>query len=128
MYFDHARMRDAIIKPVPLEFNGTTWTFNPETLRQTLSSKTKLLIFNNPNNPTGKCFTREELETITKILEEFPHVFVLSDEVYDFLTFDKREHILFATLGNNYEKTISLFSGGKLFNCTGWKVGWAIGP
>lgn len=95
-------------------------------MRNTLSSKTKLFLFNNPNNPTGKCFTREELQTITDILAEFPHVFILSDEVYDFLTFDNKEHILIANLGNNYEKTISLFSGGKLFNCTGWKVGWAI--
>jgi kynurenine aminotransferase len=51
---------------------------------------------------------------------------VLSDEVYDFLVFDKKQHILFATIDNNWEKTVSLFSGGKLFSCTGWKCGWAI--
>jgi kynurenine aminotransferase len=55
-------------------------------------------------------------------------VVVLSDEVYDFLTFDNREHLLFANFNNNWNKTISTFSGGKLFSATGWKVGWTIGP
>lgn len=53
---------------------------------------------------------------------------MISDEVYEFLTFDKREHIMFANIGNNFDRTISIFSGGKLFSCTGWKIGWAIGP
>ena len=52
----------------------------------------------------------------------------LSDEAYDFLAFDDLKHIHFATLGNNWERTISIFSGGKRLNCTGWKVGWSIGP
>ena len=51
---------------------------------------------------------------------------VLADEVYDFLTFDGEEHVRFASIGDNWEKTISVYSGGKLFNATGWKVGWAI--
>lgn len=50
------------------------------------------------------------------------------DEVYDFLTFDEREHVRFANIQNNWNKTISVYSGGKLFNATGWKVGWAIAP
>jgi aspartate/methionine/tyrosine aminotransferase len=87
-----------------------------------------MFIFNNPNNPTGKNFTKDELEIITKILEEFPHVIILSDEVYDFLTFDRREHNLFSPLGSNWDRTISIFSGGKLLSCTGWRVGWMIGP
>lgn len=51
---------------------------------------------------------------------------VISDEVYEFLTFDNKPHILFATVANNWERTISLFSGGKLFCATGWKIGWSI--
>jgi kynurenine aminotransferase len=81
---------------------------------------------NNPHNPTGKNFTREELEQISSVLEEFPHIIVLSDEVYDFLVFDKKEHIPFASIGNNYQRTISLYSGGKMFSATGWRCGWAI--
>ena len=53
---------------------------------------------------------------------------VLSDEVYDFLTFDGLEHIPFASIGDNWHRTITVYSGGKLLNATGWKVGWAIGP
>ena len=68
------------------------------------------------------------METISKILDEFPEVVVLSDEVYDFLCFDERKHIPFATVGNNWDRTVSMYSGGKLFNATGWKVGWTIAP
>ena len=53
---------------------------------------------------------------------------VLSDEVYDFLTFDGLKHIPFASIGDNWHKTISVYSGGKLLNATGWKVGWSVGP
>jgi kynurenine aminotransferase len=65
---------------------------------------------------------------ISKILEEFPDIIVISDEVYNFLTFDDKQHVCFATLDNNWWKTISIYSGGKLFNATGWKIGWSIGP
>ena len=53
---------------------------------------------------------------------------VLSDEVYYHMCFDDREHVIFATLGDNFNKTVTVFSGGKLMCATGWKVGWAIGP
>jgi aspartate/methionine/tyrosine aminotransferase len=65
---------------------------------------------------------------MSKILEEFPNIIILSDEVYDFLTFDGREFIRFASIGDNFQKTLNFYSGGKLFNATGWKVGWTVGP
>jgi len=65
---------------------------------------------------------------ITKILDEFPHITVFSDEVYDYLCFDDHKHIHFATIANNWHRTVSIFSGGKLFSATGWKVGWTIAP
>ncbi len=129
LYLDHCELSGGKIKTVPLVCTGSDWIFDPEELRKALSSpKVKLFLLNTPHNPTGKVFNAEELLTITKILEEFPDVVVLSDEVYDFLTFDEREHINFATIRENWGKTISIFSGGKLFNATGWKVGWAIAP
>jgi len=82
---------------------------------------------NTPHNPTGKVFTREELEEITSILKDFPDCMVLADEVYDFLTYDGLEHTRFATIGDNWNRTVTVYSGGKKFNATGWKVGWAIG-
>ena len=66
--------------------------------------------------------------TISSILDECPHVLVIFDAVYDFLTFDGNKHHNFATIGNNWDRTITVFSGGKLFNATAWKLGWAIGP
>jgi len=53
---------------------------------------------------------------------------VLADEVYDYLTFDGLKHVPFASIGDNWHRTITVYSGGKLLNATGWKVGWAIGP
>ncbi len=87
-----------------------------------------MLILNNAHNPTGKIFSKAELEQITTILEDFPNVIVLSDDVYEFLTFDSNEFVSFASIGSNYNRTVTVYSGGKLFNATGWKVGWAIGP
>lgn len=121
-------MAGAIFKPVPLEFKEGKWSFDPENLKKALSDKTKIVILNNAQNPTSKLFTKEELEEISKILMEYPKVIVLSDDVYEYLVFDGKETTLFATIGDNYQKTVSVFSGGKLFSATGWKVGWAIGP
>lgn len=83
---------------------------------------------NTPHNPTGKVFSLEELQEISDILEEYPHVYVLSDDVYDFLTFDDHEHHIFANIKDNWKKTVTIFSGGKIMCCTGWKVGWCFGP
>ena len=129
LYLDHIRLSDATIKHVPLEIkdNGK-FELNLDILRKAFSDKTKIFLWNNPNNPTGKNYTREEIEAVSIILEEFPHVVVISDEVYDFLVFDQGKHTLFANVRNNWNKTISIFSGGKLFSATGWKVGWSIGP
>ena len=68
------------------------------------------------------------MQQISDILDDCPHVLVLSDEVYDFATFDGRTHKSFASVGNNWNRTVSIFSGGKLLNATGWKIGWTIGP
>jgi len=114
--------------PVPLELKEGKWVLNIEHLNNALSSKTKIVILNNAHNPTGKLFTREELEGITNALQSYPNVIVISDDVYEFLVFDGKETTLFASIGDNFSRTVSVFSGGKLFSATGWKVGWGIGP
>ena len=83
---------------------------------------------NNAQNPTGKVFTVEEMTQISEILKEFPQVMVISDEVYDFLTFDDTKFVPFSSVGDNFNRTVTVWSGGKLFNATGWKCGWGIGP
>lgn len=119
------------MKTIPLEYDEDTknFTFNEEIFKKAFSKKTKVFILNNCHNPTGKVFSKEELEWITDFLDkEYPDVFVISDDVYEFLTFEGNPYHCFASLKNNFRKTYSLFSGGKLFCATGWKLGWTIAP
>jgi L-glutamine---4-(methylsulfanyl)-2-oxobutanoate aminotransferase len=95
-------------------------------LRAAFSAKTKAILINTPHNPTGKVYSRAELEMIARLSREH-EVIVLSDEVYEHLVFDG-EHISIATLPGMWERTITLSSLGKTFSLTGWKIGWAIAP
>jgi aspartate/methionine/tyrosine aminotransferase len=115
---------------VPLRLNeNQDWVFDPEELRAALKRpEAKVFLFTNPHNPCGKVFTVEELQIITDILNECPHVIVLEDAVYCDLTFDDRKHNYLCTFANNWDRTVSMFSAGKLMNITGWRIGWAIGP
>eukprot|EP00026_Physarum_polycephalum_P006377 Phypoly_transcript_06419.p1 GENE.Phypoly_transcript_06419~~Phypoly_transcript_06419.p1 ORF type:complete len:403 (+),score=46.47 Phypoly_transcript_06419:522-1730(+) len=93
-----------------------------------INSKTKLLIINSPHNPTGKVFNKSEQEAIAAVVRKHPQLCVISDEVYEFLTFDDAVHVKFATLPGMWERTLTLGSASKTFSITGWRVGWAIGP
>lgn len=88
-----------------------------------ISSKTKLIIINTPHNPTGKMFSCEELEFIAKIAVE-KDIIVISDEVYEYLTFDGAKHLPIASLPGMRERTITISSTGKTFGMTGWKIGY----
>jgi aspartate/methionine/tyrosine aminotransferase len=128
LYFDHLDVAGGTIKTVPLEEKDGHWNLNVDALRAVLSERTKVLVINTPHNPTGKCFTLEEQTQISEVLIDFPNVVVIADEVYDRLIFDSGKHVPFASIGDNWNKTVSVYSGGKLFLATGWKVGWVIGP
>lgn len=130
IYMDHVEIAGGKTLAVPLRCKGnSSWEFDPEELRTALKRpQVKIFIFNSPHNPTGKVFSLEEMKTISDILDECPHVITLFDAVYETLTFDYNKHISFSTLGHNWDRTISIYSGGKFFSATGWKVGWAIGP
>ncbi|MEM7167690.1 MAG: aminotransferase class I/II-fold pyridoxal phosphate-dependent enzyme [Planctomycetota bacterium] len=91
------------------------------------TDRTRLLILNTPHNPTGKVFSRSELELIAQLCDKH-NVTVLSDEVYEFLTFDDAEHIPFASLPGMRDRTLTLSSNSKTFSYTGWKIGWCYGP
>ena len=92
-----------------------------------VNSKTKAIIFNNPNNPLGKVFQREEIEEIANLCKKH-NVLVISDDVYEHMVFEENEMIRMATLPDMYERTITIGSAGKTFSVTGWKLGWALGP
>jgi aspartate/methionine/tyrosine aminotransferase len=89
-YQDHIQLANATYKPVPLEFKDGQWSINKDIFNAALNEKTKILILNNAHNPTGKLFTLEELQYITEILQSFPNVIVLSDDVYEYLTYDDK--------------------------------------
>jgi len=86
-----------------------------------------MLIFNNPANIPGKVWTRTEMGQIAKLAKKH-NLIVLSDEVYEWMTYDDAEHIRMASLPDMWERTITLGSAGKSFSVTGWKIGWAIAP
>ncbi|MEO7070155.1 MAG: pyridoxal phosphate-dependent aminotransferase [Nostocoides sp.] len=96
-------------------------------LRAAFSSRTRLVLLNTPHNPTGKVFTRAELDLICSLATEFD-AWVVTDEVYEHLVFDGGQHIPVATLPGMAERALTISSGGKTFSTTGWKVGWVSGP
>jgi aspartate/methionine/tyrosine aminotransferase len=97
-------------------------------LASKLSEKTKLLILNTPHNPTGKVFSEEELRAIAQVVRSFPNLLVVSDEVYEYSTFQPAKHSRFANIDDDmWKRTISVYSAGKTFSCTGWRIGFAIG-
>jgi N-succinyldiaminopimelate aminotransferase len=103
------------------------YVFDPDDLRSAVTDRTKLILVNTPHNPSGKVFTRAELTAIAAIALE-RDLIVVTDEVYEHLLFDGREHVPMATLPGMAERTLTISSGGKTFHTTGWKIGWMSGP
>jgi N-succinyldiaminopimelate aminotransferase len=119
----------AVRRPVTLrpERPGGRFTFDPGELRAAIGPRTRLLLVNSPHNPVGTVFTRAELETIAEVCRE-RDLIAITDEVYEYLTYDDAEHIPLATLPGMRERTVSISSSGKTFSATGWKVGWVTAP
>jgi L-glutamine---4-(methylsulfanyl)-2-oxobutanoate aminotransferase len=106
----------------PPEFN-----FNKEELLKAFEQRPKALILCNPSNPTGKVFTKEELEFIANLSIEFD-TFVITDEVYEHIVMKPYEHTYFASLPGMFERTLSCSSLSKTYSITGWRLGYIIGP
>lgn len=101
--------------------------FDINELRSAITPRTRVILLNSPHNPTGMVFNSEELQQVANIALE-RDLIVISDEVYEHLVFDDAQHIPIATLPGMWERTITISSGGKTFNTTGWKIGWACAP
>jgi aspartate/methionine/tyrosine aminotransferase len=114
-----------ILRPVRLV--EPEWSFDPEALARAVTPRTRAILLNTPHNPTGKVFTRAELETIAEIAIRHDLI-VLTDEVYDRIVYPGHTHIPIATLPGMWERTLTINSTGKTFSLTGWKVGYTIGP
>jgi N-succinyldiaminopimelate aminotransferase len=103
------------------------FAFDPDELRAAFTERTRLVLLNSPHNPTGKVFSRDELELIGRLAYEHDAI-VVTDEVYEHLTFDGQQHVPIATLPGMAERTITISSAGKTFSVTGWKIGWLHAP
>lgn len=123
-YLASLQMVGAVVIPVTL--SAPNFNFDSKELIAAINSKTKMLIINNPHNPTGKIFSREEIMTIAELARKFDF-YILSDEVYEFLTYEEK-HTPTACYEDLAGRTITISSTGKTFGLTGWKIGWACGP
>ncbi len=110
----------------PTSDNGE-WTFDERELRAAFHKHTKAIIVNTPNNPTGKVFTRAELEVIRNLCVEFD-VLAITDEIYEHILYDGSEHISMASLDGMQDRTITINGMSKTYSVTGWRVGWTIAP
>jgi aspartate/methionine/tyrosine aminotransferase len=103
------------------------WTFDERELRAAFHKHTKAIIVNTPNNPTGKVFTRAELELIRDLCVEFD-VLAITDEIYEHILYDGTQHISIASLDGMQDRTITINGMSKTYSVTGWRVGWTIAP
>lgn len=108
---------------VPVTMHAPDFTVDKKELEKAITPKTKLLILNNPHNPTGKVWSKQELLDVADLAIK-NDLYLMSDEVYEFLLFDDAKHIPTATLEGMFERTITVSSAGKTFGLTGWKIGW----
>jgi N-succinyldiaminopimelate aminotransferase len=113
--------------PVYVPMRPPSWTIDPSELRAAFTEKTRVIILNTPHNPTGRVLSQEELSLIAELCIEHD-VMVISDEVYEHLTYDLAKHIPIATLPGMFERTLTVSSAAKTFSLTGWKIGWVYGP
>ncbi len=112
---------------VPVTLRAPGFRLDVDELHRAVTSRTRLLLVNSPHNPTGTVLTDEELRAIAGIACEHD-LLVVTDEVYEHLTFDGLVHRPLASYDGMRDRTLTISSGGKTFSFTGWKVGWAIGP
>jgi aspartate/methionine/tyrosine aminotransferase len=122
-----AAIRMAGGTPVAVTLHAASFRFDPDELRAAFSPRTRALILNTPHNPTGTVFSRAELSLIADLCQEWD-VLAITDEVYEHIVFDGGQHVRLATLPGMWERTLTLSGAGKTFSCTGWRIGWAIGP
>ncbi len=124
-YLAMIQMAGGVRRPVTLR--APDFRLDPDELRAAVSPRTRFLLLNSPHNPTGTVLTRDELAVVAAVAIEHDLV-VITDEVYEHLTYDHHEHVPIATLPGMSERTLTLSSIGKSYSFTGWKVGWATGP
>lgn len=112
-------------RPVWVHLHPPEWRFDPDELRRAFSPRTKAVIVNTPNNPTGRVFTREELGQIAELCQQFD-AYALADEIYEYIQYTDRPHISIATLPGMAERTVTISGLSKTFSMTGWRLGYCV--
>ncbi len=119
---------DAIIAgvvPRHVSLRPPDWTFDEGELRSAFNDRTRAVVLNSPNNPTGKVFERDELEAIARLCERFDAI-AITDEIYEHITYDGARHVPIAAIPGMEERTITISALSKTYAVTGWRVGWAV--
>src|SRR6202043_1934694 len=122
-----SRAKPRFVKLRPPVNPENEWTFDEGELRAAFHSQTKAIIVNTPNNPTGKVFTRAELELIRDLCVEFD-VLAITDEIYEHILYEGTEHVAIVSLQGMRERTVTINGMSKTYSVTGWRVGWAVAP
>ena len=121
---------DAILSgatPRYVTLHEPDWHFDPDDLAAAFNDRTKAIIINTPNNPTGKVFTREELEAIAGLCRKWDAI-AISDEIYEHIIYDGCRHVPIATIDGMADRTVTINGLSKTYSVTGWRVGWTISP
>ncbi|MBI5432967.1 MAG: aminotransferase class I/II-fold pyridoxal phosphate-dependent enzyme [Planctomycetes bacterium] len=113
--------------PRMVKLRAPDWSFDEQELARAFGPRTRAIIVNTPHNPTGKVFTRAELEVIARLCQEHDALAV-TDEIYEYILYDGAQHVSLATLPGMHERTITISGLSKTWSATGWRIGWAIAP
>ena len=111
--------------PVMVEMRAPDWTFSAAEVERAITPRTKAIIVNSPGNPSGKVFSRQELESIAAIAQHHD-LFVFTDEIYEYFLYDGRTHVSLATLPGMADRTITIGGYSKTFSITGWRIGYSV--
>jgi aminotransferase len=103
------------------------WTLDPDELRRAFSNRTRAIVINTPTNPTGKVFTRPELQLIADLCQQWD-VLAIADEIYGHMVYDGLSHVPIAAIAGMADRTVTIGGLSKTFSVTGWRIGWAIAP
>ncbi len=121
---------DAVLcgaEPKFVRLREPDWSFDPDELERAFSNRTRAIVVNTPNNPTGKVFSRAELELIAGLCRKW-NVIAVTDEIYEHILYDGAEHVTLAGLEGMRERTVTISGASKTYAVTGWRVGWCLAP
>lgn len=120
-------MRVAGVEASTITLSGPDWKFSAEDLENARTEKTRAILINTPGNPSGKVFTREELTMVADFCKK-NDLLAITDEIYEYILYDGREHLSLASLPGMYERTVTISGFSKTFSITGWRLGYAVAP